>query len=73
MVTNFAFMITAFVYLQVKNKLDDTSPQTLCTSPFFITMSAGGEIITLMFFIVGIIITIKVKKITRVTKYEVYY
>lgn len=54
-------MILTFTYLQVKDAIDDTNANTLCISPFFMLMNAGGEITTLIFIVIGIIISCKAK------------
>lgn len=70
LVLNLAFMITSFIFLEVTRDLTGIQSNLLCKSIFFITMSGGGEIITIVFAIIGFIITLKVREQERITKYE---
>eukprot|EP00347_Sterkiella_histriomuscorum_P014768 403359603 len=59
------FFLIAFI---VKRSLSDVT--SMCTDPFFIILRSGGQIMILVFLIIGIQITKKVMHFQRSTEYE---
>jgi len=73
LLVDIAYMLTALVILDMKIMRGGSNPNDLCITPTFIVLRTSGEIITVIFFIIGIAITVNVKKISRQTIYEKTY
>lgn len=54
-------MIGMCAYLEYRHPIDNDNTGNLCVSPLFIALQAGGEISTIIFFIITVIITIRIK------------
>ena len=66
-------MLLTLLYSDYKIIKQSTAVNELCDKIFFIVLRSGGELITVMFFIIGIIITVESKNIERKTKFEKTY
>jgi hypothetical protein len=70
LIFNLCWISGATIFLEAKIGIMNTKQTELCTTPMFIILRASGEFVTLVFFIIGILITWKVKNAERDTIYE---
>lgn len=63
-------MISVLTWLLVSESISTSDVSNLCETKLFMIIRLGGEFVTFVFFILGIIITVKIKSIQRTTKYE---
>lgn len=57
--------IVIFSYLEIVMGLNDLKPTELCKTPLFILLRITGEVATMMFFTVGLIISYNIDKRSR--------
>lgn len=68
LIFNIIWLTIALIILQINGYLNDASD--LCKQPVFIILRFGGELVTFVFLIIGILITDRVNKFIGATIYE---
>jgi len=70
LVVNIAWCICSGVINYIAYSYDWYDYSQLCHTTLFMMLRFSGEIVTALFFAIGILITLKIKKIPRTTKHD---
>lgn len=70
LIANLIWILASLGYLEYKIGILEIYPEQLCSTPMFMFLRSGGEFVTLIFVIIGVIITVQHKKINRSTEFE---